>query len=185
MAQGTFATPTSDKPSNLGAKTTVYSVSGITMYSNGLSWNGQYYCGSPEFNYTLTTTPATVLGESKYMTTFYHGTLDYQLPAGTLAYTAGKADGKVVFYRIGPNSNIIPHNTAVIIVADAEGPLTLTKISSTDVTAKDGNLLQGSDSDFAVQSGTAYVLGVAGGVLGFYPITGNTIPAGKAYYIEN
>ena len=183
--QGTLATPPFDKPSNLGAKTTVYSVSGITMYSNGLSWNGQYYCGAPDYNYTLTVTPATVLGEPKYVTTFYHGTLDYQLPAGALAYTAGKDGDKVVFYRIGTDSNVIPADTAVIIVADTEGPLTLTKLSSTDVTAKDGNLLQGSDTDVTVQSGTPYVLGVAGDVLGFYPITGNTIPAGKAYYVAN
>ena len=132
---------------------------------------------------------ATVQGESKYVTTFYHGTLDYQLPAGALAYTAGKADGKVVFYRIGTDSNVIPAGTAVIIVADesalSEGKVTLAKLASTDVTAKVGNILQGSDTDYSVPSGTAYVLGVSGGVLGFYPITGNTVPAGKAYYVVN
>jgi hypothetical protein len=133
---------------------------------------------------------ATILGESKYVTTFYHGTLDYELPAGALAYTAGKVDGKVVFYRIGSNSDVIPADTAVIIVADSaglsDGKVTLTKLASTTVEAKASNLLQGSDTDITVQSGTAYVLGIAGepGVLGFYPITGNTIPAGKAYYVE-
>ncbi len=133
---------------------------------------------------------ATILGESKYVTNFYHGTLDYELPAGALAYTAGKVDGKVVFYRIGSNSDVIPADTAVIIVADSaglsDGKVTLTKLASTTVEAKASNLLQGSDTDITVQSGTAYVLGIAGepGVLGFYPITGNTIPAGKAYYVE-
>ena len=135
---------------------------------------------------TVPVTSAKIMGEDKYVTTFYHGTLAYRLPAGALAYTAGKVDDKVVFYRIGPDSNVIPHNTAVIIVADSAGPLSLTKLDSTDVTVTTGFLLQGSDTDYTVQSGTAYVLGIAGepGVLGFYPITGNTIPAGKAYYVE-
>ena len=184
-AQGTSATPTSNKPANLGVKTSAYSVSGITSYTNGLYRNGQYYCGSPEYNYTLSTTPATVLGESKYVTTFYHGTLDYQLPDGALAYTAGKVDGKVVFYRIGTNSNVIPKNTAVIIVADSSADITLTKLPSTDVTPKAGNILRGSDVEITKPSGTVYVLGVVGSVLGFYPFTEGTIPAGKAYYIEN
>ena len=187
--QGTFATPTSDKPANLGTPIAVYSVSGITAYTNGLCLAGQYFCGSPDFNYTLTTTAATILGESKYVTTFYHGTLAYQLPAGALAYTAGMDGDKVVFYRIGSDSNVIPADTAVIIVAEAsavsEGKLALTNLPSTDVTARDGNILLGSDTDIAKPSGTVCVLGVAKGVLGFYPFTGSTIPAGKAYYVEN
>lgn len=134
-------------------------------------------------------TSATIMDETKYVTTFYHGTLAYQLPAGALAYTAGKVDGKVVFYRIGSNSDVIPADTAVIIVADSaglsDGKVTLTKLASTTVEAKASNLLQGSDTDVTVQSGTPYVLGVVNSTLGFYPFTGSTIPAGKAYYIEN
>jgi uncharacterized repeat protein (TIGR02543 family) len=179
--QGTFATPTSDKPANLGTPIAVYSVSGITVYTNGLCQAGQYICSSPEYDYSLSVASAIIMGESKYVTTFYHGTLDYELPAGALAYTAGKDGDKVVFYRIGTNSNVIPKKTAVIIVADTEGPITLTKLSSTDVTAKAGNILQGSDTD-VTPAGTVYVLGVIGDELGFYPFSGSTIPAGKAYY---
>ena len=181
-AQGTAATPTSNQPSNLGTLTATYSVSGITAYNNGLCQNSLYFCGSP--NFTLGVTSATVLGESKYVTTFYHGTLGYQLPAGALAYTAEKVDGKVVFYRIGPNSNVIPADTAVIIVADSSGPISLTKLNSTTVTAKDDNILQGSDTDIAKPAGTVYVLSVVDSKLGFYPFSGSTIPAGKAYYVE-
>ena len=181
--QGTAATPYANKPANIGTQTAVYSVSGITAFTNGLYMGGQYYCGSPQYNFTLTATSATVLGETKYVTTFYHGTLDYQLPAGALAYTAEKVDGKVVFYRIGTDSNVIPKHTAVIIVANSSS-VTLTKLDSTDVSAKTGNMLSGSDTDYTVQSGTAYVLGIVGGTLGFYPITGNIVPAGKAYYVE-
>ena len=183
-AQGTAATPTANKPSNIGAQTAVYSVSGITAFTNGLYRDGKYYCDAPVFDYTLSLTSATILGESKYVTTFYHGTLAYQLPAGALAYTAGKDSDKVVFYRIGSDSKVIPAGTAVIIVADSSDDIILTKLDSTDVTVT-SNLLHGSDTDYTVQSGTAYVLGVSGGVLGFYPVTGNTVPAGKAYYIVN
>ncbi len=183
-AQGTLATFSSDKPANIGTQTAVYSVSGITAYTNGLYRGSQYICGSPEYNYSLPVTSATVLGESKFVTTFYHGTLDYQLPPGALAYTAGKVDGKVVFYRIGPNSNVIPADTAVIIVADSSGPISLTKLNSTTVTAKDGNILQGSDVEIAKPSETVYVLSVVDSKLGFYPLSGDTIPVGKAYYVE-
>ena len=128
------------------------------------------------------------MGESKYVTTFYHGTLDYRLPAGALAYTAGKDGDKVVFYRIGTDSNVIPHDTAVIIVAGeaalSEGRVTLTKITSAGVTPGI-NILTGSDTDVTELTGKEYVLGIAGGVIGFYPFTGDTIPAGKAYYVVN
>ena len=186
--QGTFATPSSDKPANLGTPIAVYSVSGITVYTNGLCQAGQYICSSPEYDYSLSVASAIILGESKYVTTFYHGTLDYELPAGALAYTAGKDGDKVVFYRIGPDSNIIPQNTAVIIVADAsavsEGKVPLTKITSAGVTPGI-NILTGSDTDVTELTGNEYVLGIAGGVIGFYPFTGSAIPAGKAYYVVN
>ena len=138
-------------------------------------------------NLAVPVASATILGETKYVTTFYNGTLDYRLPTGALAYTAGKDNGKVVFYRIGTDSNVIPHGTAVIIVADelalTEGKVTLTKITTAGVTPGI-NILTGSDTD-VTESGTVYVLGKDdGGVLGFYPITGNTVPAGKAYYVE-
>ena len=166
---GTLANPTTDSPT-------------LTMADAnqviGVEWTASESLSIP-------VTTATILGESSYVTTFYHGTLDYQLPAGALAYTAGKVDGKVVFYRIGTDSNVIPHDTAVIIVADSSDDVTLTKLSSTTVTAKAGNILRGSDTDIAKPSGTVYVLGSAGGTLGFYPFTGATIPAGKAYYIDN
>ena len=163
---GSLANPTTDSPT-------------LTMTDAnqviGAEWTANESLAIP-------VTSATIMGEIKYVTTFYHGTLDYELPAGALAYTAGKVDGKVVFYRIGPNSNVIPADTAVIIVADSSGSISLTKLDSTTVTAKDGNILQGSDTDIAKPAGTVYVLGVVNSTLGFYPFSGSTIPAGKAYY---
>ena len=134
---------------------------------------------------------AKVMGEAKYVTSFYNGTRNYQLPDGAVAYTAGLVDGEVVFYRIGENSNIIPHNTAVIIVADAsalsEGDkISLTSWPSSDITPHAGNILQGSDGAISKPAGTVYVLGVdGGGNMAFVTFTGETIPAGKAYYVLN
>ena len=134
-------------------------------------------------SWTLTATPATLLGESKYVTSFYTGNNAYQLPAGALAYIARLDGVKVVFHRIGENSDIIPNNTAVIIVSDAAS-ITMTRLSSTTVKAL-GNILRGTDVAIARPSyGTVYVLGKdASGTLGFYRLAGNTIPAGKAYYV--
>ena len=135
----------------------------------------------------LSLNAAKVLGEDKYVTTFYNSLLNYQLPEGALAYTAGLDGTQVVFYRIGENSNVIPAGTAVVIVANAAS-VSLTKLDSEPgVTPHAGNILQGADTDIATPTGTVYVLGAVGepAVLGFYKYTGTTIPAGKAYYVVN
>ena len=144
---------------------------------------------TPAWTLTIPVTSATILGETKYVASFYNSSLIYQVPAGALAYTAGKVGDKVVFYRIGTNSNVIPAGTAVIIIAESSavsnGTLTLQRLASTDVSVA-SNLLTGSDTEIAKPSGTVYVMGKDnGGLLGFYPLTGYTIPAGKAYYVVN
>ena len=136
----------------------------------------------------LTTHEATVMGDTRYVSSFYDGTTDYQLPEGALAYTAGLVNGTAVFYRIGEDSNLIPHGTAVIIVADASaltgGKLTLTTADAGGITARAGNILRGSDTSIAKPDGNVYVLGVNGsGVMDFVKFTGSTIPAGRAYYV--
>ena len=137
----------------------------------------------------ITATSATVFGESKFVTAFYHGTLDYELPEGAKAYTASLDGAKVVFRQVGDDGSVIPHGTAVIVVADAAS-ITLSKLASTDVTAHAGNILQGSDTAVTVTAGkvdgkTPYVLNISGDNLGFYKFTGSTIPAGKAYYLKS
>ena len=133
----------------------------------------------------ITSISATLFGEAQYVTTFYHGTLDYQLPEGAKAYTASLDDSKVVFHLIGADGSVIPKNTAAIVVANADN-ITLTKLDSTEVTAHAGNILQGKDTAIDKPAGTVYVLGSAGepAVLGFYTFNGPTIPAHKAYYVE-
>ena len=137
----------------------------------------------------ITSISATLFGESQYVTTFYHGTLDYRLPEGAKAYTASLDGSNVVFHLIGDDGSVIPHGTAAIVVAGSAS-VTLTKLASTEVTAFAGNILQGSDAAVTVTAGkvdgkTPCVLNISGGVLGFYKFTGATIPAGKAFYLKS
>ena len=136
----------------------------------------------------VTVAPATVFGRAMYITSFYCGTSAYQLPEGAAAYTVGLDDDRVVFYRIGENSDVVPAGTAVIIIAGtsavSEGMISLSKLTSADVTARPGNILQGADTATARPSGTVYVLGVDGsGAMTFLKFTGSQIPEGKAYYV--
>ena len=137
-----------------------------------------------EFSVALVLHAAKVLGEDKYVTTFYDGLFNYQLPEGAVAYTASLVDGNVVFYRVGENGNILPRGTAVIVVADTSS-VGLTKLDSNPgVLPHSGNILQGSDTDIATPVGTVYVLGKDdNGVMTFLTFNGTTIPAGKAYYV--
>ena len=161
----------------------------LTRPTDGyFQWTGGGDSGVDDI--TLTATAATVLGESKFVTTFFNSLLHYQLPEGALAYTAGLDGTQVVFYRIGENSNVIPAGTAVVIVANAAS-ITLTKTTDPGITiAPAKNILTGADLATEVTAGkvdgkTPYVLGIAGepAALGFYKFTGDHIPGGKAYYL--
>lgn len=135
---------------------------------------------------------ATVMGDTKYVTTFYDAERSWKLPKGTLAY---QVSGDLVFYRIGSESDIVPAGMAVVIVADKTAAdtdtcktINLTITSSTDLHYTPVNILRGYDSAVAVSDGkidgkTVYVLGIVDGVLNFYPFTGSEIPAGKAYFL--
>ena len=178
----------------------------VTRTSNGSDITASVLSGTtltmPAYDITVTATvsaipevgltlnAATVLDETKYVGSFYNGTLDYQLPEGALAYTAGLDGTQVVFYRIGEDSRVIPAGTAVIIVADSAS-ITLTKTTDPGISiAPAKNILTGADLPTAVTAGlvngkTPYVLGITGepAALGFYKFTGDHIPAGKAYYL--
>ena len=135
------------------------------------------------FKTSLTGTAATVRGETKYVTTFYDQSANYELPDGALAYTAAPDGNKMVFYQLG---SIIPSGTAVIILSDkADISLTQTSASATNSYP---NILQGSDMPVSVSGGkvdgkTVYVFGLDKGKLGFYQFSGSLVPPGKAYYL--
>ena len=166
----------------------IYTVNGsyidgdsFAMPSGGATVEATFWGNSRD----LSLNAATVAGRSKYVTSFYHGAIDYRLPEGALAYTAGLVNGEVVFYCLGEDSKVIPHGTAVIIIADSDH-IELSRLDTAPgITPRPGNILQGSDNDIPTPAGNVYVLGTSGNpaVLGFYKFSGSTIPAGKAYYI--
>ena len=131
----------------------------------------------------LSLTAATVFGRTKYVTTFYDGTYNFRLSAGARAYTVNLEDGKYVLRQIGDDGSVIPHGTAVIVVADSDS-VNLDMLASTSVTARPGNVLSGTDTDIAKPSGVVKVLNVSDGTPGFNKFNGSTIPAHKAYIVN-
>ena len=124
-------------------------------------------------------------GARAYWSTFFNSTTNFELSEGAAAYTLG-SDYKL--YCLGANGRAIPKNTAVVIIAtSSDAAFTTAGTANLGITdhAVGGNKLQGSDSPVPVAglTGTPYVLGKVGDVLGFYRFTGTSIPAGKAYYV--
>jgi hypothetical protein len=122
----------------------------------------------------------------------------FQLPEGSRAYTAFLDGDEVVFRLIGDDGRIVPIDTPCIIISDPlssdsgapSKTLILTPLSSTDVRAHDGNILQSCPIETITVDGTVqgqyvYTLGVNDGVLGFYRFTGEVIPARKVYILKN
>ena len=135
------------------------------------------------FKTALTGTAAMVRGETKYVTTFYDQSGNYELPKDALAYTAAPDGNKMVFYQL---DGVIPSGTAVIILSDKED-IQLTQTDAS-VTYNYPNILQGSDMPVSVSGGkvdgkTVYVFGIDKGKLGFYQFSGTQLQPGKAYYL--
>ena len=138
-------------------------------------------------------TAASVMGDIQYVATFYDGSRNWQLPKGGLAYMVDLEGDDYVFYCIG---DVIPAGKPVIILLDKQaGDTGSTKVIPLSVTSSSGMsslhpILKGTDSPMAVSNGkiedgkTVYVLGIKNGKLGFYPFSGNKIPAGKAYFCK-
>ena len=141
----------------------------------------------------ITAYAGTVSGVTGYWATFYNRTLNYRLPAGAQAFTM---DSDYHLYRVGMDGCIIPKNTPVVIIAEANaltgvsaasGTLTLTHTDST-AEINGTNILQGDENPVTVTNGkvdgkTPHVLSLVGSTIGFHPFTGTSIPANKAYYV--
>ena len=143
---------------------------------------------------SLTVHRATLGGQTRYWTSFYHKEDNYRLPEGAQAFVV-RSDK--VLYRLGDGS-FIPAGCAVVIMVDPSaitradggtGTLTLTKTSDSVELSTVTNILMGRDTDTAASSlvegsdHKVYVLSQSGGTVGFFEFTG-TLPAGKAFYIE-
>lgn len=140
--------------------------------------------------YKRSDAPATItltgtLDKGRYWTTFFNSAERYTLPDGAMAFTMN-SDHEL--YRLGSNGKVIPANTAVVIMSDAQS-ITLTKSNSTSpVTVNGGaNILRGSNYSIeaANLSGTPHVMGKVNNALGYYEYSGASIPAMKAYYKVN
>ena len=135
--------------------------------------------------------------EGRYWTSYYFGLLPAKLPEGALAFTL-KSDK--VLYCIG-DGNIIPPACPCIIIADAsavreeagKSVLVLFHIdddSEVIPTPKEGNILRGymnatplSSLDLSAGQ-QVFVLSEVDGTFGFYPFSGDTLPANKVFYVE-
>ena len=181
--QGKKAFAFASDPGDMGNLVQDYGL--LKAYDLGILFDGNYYVEGT----SITLNEATIFDESKYVTSFFSGTKDYQMLEDAKAYTMSLDGGKVVFHQIGDDGRVIPKATAVVIVS-SESSVNLRILNSTDVTAHGGNILQGSDSDITVTEGkveskTPYVLSIDNNsILGFYKFNGSTIPGGKAYYLK-
>ena len=130
--------------------------------------------------------------DGRYWTSYYYGDRSVELPEGALAFTM-KSDKALYCISDG---NIIPANCAAIIIADASAvteqgsgimSVAVTWYFGDAPTPEEGNILLGSDISVspALSDGQhVYVMSVEGGVLGFYQLDGDTVPAHKVYYVE-
>ena len=129
-----------------------------------------------ESTMTLTANQATLAGQTRYWTTFYHPHWSYELPAGAQAFIL-KSDKAL--YRLGDGS-IVPAGCAVVIMSDSASiEITLTDANAPAVS---GNILLGTTATAAAPS-NAHVLSKVDSNFGFFGFTGE-IPANKAYYVE-
>lgn len=131
---------------------------------------------APVASYAISAHQATLAGQTRYWTTFYHPAANYLLPAGAQAFFM-KNDKAL--YRLG-NGSIIPADCAVMIMAEsASVTLTATDASVPSVA---GNILHGTSAATTAPAG-AHVMSKVSDTFGFFEYSGE-IPAGKAYYVE-
>lgn len=132
---------------------------------------------------TLTANQASLAGQTRYWTTFYHPNWSYELPSGAQAFIL-KSDKAL--YRLG-DGNIIPADCAVVIMSEAAS----IEITITDANAPvvSGNILLGvgaatAKTSLVTGSQKVHVMSKSGNDFGFFEFSGDTVPANKAYYVE-
>ena len=115
-----------------------------------------------------------------YYSTFYHGSVDYALPANVEAYTATVSGDNMLLKKVAVPGDILPAETAVVLRASQE-KFTLTPSDATPISVEN-NALRGTDEDMNVPSNRCYVLSGADGFVGFYTVSSPyTLKAHKAY----
>ncbi|MBR4381213.1 MAG: hypothetical protein IKP48_08155 [Bacteroidaceae bacterium] len=192
QADGTYALPGATVTLGAAAGYTAsdYSITGVTINEAEGVYTFTMPAKDVEVSATctsisLTANLAALNGVTKYWTTFYHPTLSYQLPAGAMALYM-KED--MALYMLG-DGDVVPAGTPVIIMGDTSS-ISITKLDSTTVTNPTDNKLSGTAVATAASSLTTggkkvYVMSKVNETLGFYEFSGTTIPANKAYYVDD
>ena len=118
-----------------------------------------------------------------YYSTFFDGSVKYELPVGVEAYVATLSNDNLVLTKIAEGGQVMPANTAVILKSDAAS-IMLTPSTADAVTFTATNSLQGTDVATAAPANCYVLSGHSAdnseiGV-GFYQYTG-TLKAHRAY----
>lgn len=118
-----------------------------------------------------------------YYSTFFDGSVRYELPVGVEAYVATLSNDDLVLTKIAEGGQVMPANTAVILKSDAAS-IMLTPSTADAVTFTATNSLQGTDVATAAPANCYVLSGHSAdnseiGV-GFYQYTG-TLKAHRAY----
>jgi len=125
-----------------------------------------------------------------YYSTFYHGSVDYALPANVKAYKAAISGSDLLLSEVAAEGDVLPKGNAVILRSSVQN-YTLTPSEAEAVTFSANNSLRGVDvqTPNAEAPGysegcTIYVLfGTQEDGVGFYRYTGTSIVAHKAYVV--
>ena len=178
-----------------------YTLNSVSYTAAGGSETPATYNGNGKWSFTIENSDVTINsvpvkpvslaqgtkdGVTAWWGSFYDGSTNYTLSEGA-AYTLG-ADNKL--YRLGTDGLTIPKGVAVVIIAPTSSA-TISPAGTADLGITDnaygGNKLHGSDSAVSVSglSGTPYVLSLDGAAIGFREYTGASIPAGKAYFVND
>ena len=134
----------------------------------------------------LTPREARFAGQKRYWTSFYHPTLNFRLSEGAIAFTMHYQGGNKVLHTVEDGS-LIPKGCAVIIMSDV--PSVTLNVTTDTATPESNNILRGvsvnkSVSELVPSGYNVYVMGSNNAEFGFFRFSGQTIPANKAYYVE-
>ncbi len=116
-----------------------------------------------------------------YYSTFYHGSVDYALPANVKAYKAVISGSNLHLSEVAAEGDVLPKGNAVILRSSVKN-YTLTPSDATPVSVGDDNDLEGKDDAIATPA-KCYVLSCENNLVGFYQYGAANLNPHKAYVI--
>ena len=113
-----------------------------------------------------------------YLTTYYNSAANVKVDAGTQVYKVTLTGSKLTTTEI--EDRIINAGQGVILKSK-EATIAMAKTSEASTADYSGNVLEGVDSNTAVNSSYKYYTLSSDGTIGFLPFTKSTLPAHKAF----